>query len=161
MKLSLLLFFGFIFFPGILSNCFTNQKFKQMNTASLQTDKIILSELNAKFINNFVTMDTAAHNNIIHENFICINSDGSISDRNTYMAGWANSYNNSGYTSFSYTDESIRIFGTMALVFSKTIYTKNLNGEVVHGNSVYTDTYIKEDGKWWCVQAHITPVKNK
>ncbi len=49
--------------------------------------------------------------------------------------------------------EHIRIFGNTALVKSKTNYTKTANGETVKGSSVYTDTYIKENGRWWCVQA--------
>jgi ketosteroid isomerase-like protein len=106
-------------------------------------------------------MDTVAHNEIIHKDFICINSDGSISNREDYMKGWATGYTHSGYTSFSITDDNIRLFGDMALARSRTVYTKIVDGETVQGSSVYTDTYIKENGRWWCVQAHITPVKNK
>ena len=47
----------------------------------------------------------------------------------------------------------------MALVRSKTFYTKTVDGKQITGHSVYTDTYIKEDGKWLCVQAQITPEK--
>lgn len=125
------------------------------------TDHERLSKLNAQFIDNFIKMDTNAHNLIIHRDFVCINGDGTISTREEYMKGWAQGYKNAGYTSFSITDENIRIFGNMALVRSKTVYTKQVNGQTVHGNSIYTDTYIKEGSRWWCVQAHITPVGAK
>lgn len=124
-------------------------------------DETLLYRLNNGFIKNFIMMDTVAHNEIIHENFVCINSDGSITNRNEYMKEWATGYERSGYTSFSITDENVRLFGNIALVRSRTIYTKIENGETVHGSSIYTDTYIKENERWWCVQAHITPVKNK
>jgi hypothetical protein len=75
------------------------------------------------------------------------------------MKRWASGYSKSVYTSLSYTDELIRIFGNSALVRSKTVYTKVVDGKTVHGNSVYTDTYVKEGGTWKCVQAQITPVK--
>lgn len=123
-----------------------------------KSDIALLSELNERFIKNFVTQDTTAHNEIIHKDFICINNDGSISGRAEYMNGWSNSYQKSGYTSFSYTDELIRIFGNTALVRSRTVYTKLKEGKVINGSSVYTDTYIKENGRWWCVQAQITPM---
>lgn len=126
-----------------------------------EMDKVILSKLNARFIQNFINEDVAAHEEIIHQDFICINGDGTISNREDYMEGWASAYTKSGYTSFSITDEDIRIFDNMALVRSKTVYTKAVNGETVHGNSLYTDTYVKEDGEWLCVQAHITPVTAK
>jgi len=100
-----------------------------------------------------------ALNAIIHPDFICINGNGTVSNRKEYMQGWARGYINSGYTSFTYTDEVIRIFDNMALVIARTPYTKVINGETVHGSSIYTDTYIKREGRWWCVQAHITPAK--
>lgn len=126
--------------------------------AVAQNDAAVLSSLNARFIKNFVTQDTTAHNEIIHKDFVCINGDGSISDRNTYMSGWSGAYQKSGYTAFTFTDEYIRIFGNMALVRSKTVYTKMKDGQIIDGNSLYTDTYIKENGRWWCIQAQITPV---
>jgi ketosteroid isomerase-like protein len=125
------------------------------------TDTMLLSELNTRFISNFINMDSTAHSELIHEDFICINSDGSLSDRKEYLDAWASGYKTSGYTSFSITDEHIRVFGNVALVRSKTVYTKRINGELVEGNSIYTDTYVKENGRWWCVQAQITPVRHK
>jgi ketosteroid isomerase-like protein len=125
---------------------------------AMDNDHSILSTLNARFIKNFITQDTVAHNEIIHKDFVCINNDGSVIGRNEYMSGWSGAYERSGYTSFTFTDEHIRIFGNMALVRSKTVYIKKKDGRTVEGSSVYTDTYIKENGKWLCVQAQITPV---
>ncbi len=139
----------------------THKKTNQMTETTSNVSEKELYSLNAQFIRNFTTMDTVAHNKIIHPDFVCINSDGSISGRDEYMKGWATGYKKSGYTSFSITDENIRIFGDMALVRSRTVYTKTVDGESVQGSSVYTDTYVKENGKWLCVQAHITPVKSK
>lgn len=140
----------------VLSTTKTKQNMEQTKTKS---DENRLLVLNVEFIKNFTTMDTVSHNKIIHKDFVCINSDGTISDRVNYMKGWATGYKQSGYTSFSITDESVRIFGDMALVRSRTVYTKEVDGETVQGSSVYTDTYVKENGEWLCVQAHITPVK--
>ena len=118
----------------------------------------MLSELNAQFIKNFINQDSASHNKIIHKDFVCIESSGSIVGRKEYMNGWPMGYTDSGYTSFSYTDEYIRVFGNVALIRSKTVFKRNKNGIISNGNSVYTDTYVKENGKWLCVQAQITPV---
>jgi hypothetical protein len=123
-------------------------------------DRALLSELNAQFIKNFLKEDTAAHEQIIHRDFVCIEGSGAIVGREEYMKDWATSYENSKFLTFGYTDEYIRIFGNTALVRSKTRYSKNVNGQVIYGVSVYTDTYIRENGKWLCVQAQITPVKS-
>lgn len=122
-------------------------------------DSLTLSDLNRQFIDNFIRQDTIRHSRIIDPDFVCIESDGAIVPRDAYMHDWTTAYTKSGYTSFAITDEKIRIFGTTALIRSKTVYTKNSNGKTVHGNSLYTDTYYKRDGKWKCVQAQITPVR--
>lgn len=122
-------------------------------------DRVQLSALNAQFIRNFLNQDADAHSKIIHEDFICIESDGGIVQRDVYLKNWATDFENSGYASFSYDDELIRIFGDMALVRAKTVYTKNVNGKETKGYTVYTDTYLKENGQWRCVQVQITPVK--
>ncbi|HEV8283919.1 MAG TPA: DUF4440 domain-containing protein [Chitinophagaceae bacterium] len=121
-------------------------------------DKEQLSILNAQFIKNFISGDTVAHNEIIHKDFLCIENSGAIVNRDEYLKEWAHSYKDGRFTSFTYTDEYIRLFGNAALIRSKTVYTKNINGKTITGNTVYTDTYIKENGRWWCVQAQITPV---
>lgn len=122
-------------------------------------DSLLLSATNAQFIKNFLNQDAVAHAKIIHPDFVCIESDGSIISRETYLKNWATDFENSGYSSFSYVDEYIRIFGDIALVRSKTIFTKEVNGKKITGYTIYTDTYKKEKGKWYCIQVQITPVK--
>ena len=130
-----------------------------MQNSNRDDDHFALSQLNAQFIRNFISGDAKAHEQPIHPDFVCIENDGSIVNRNDYLEAWADDYRKSALTSFTYTDEVIRIFGSTALVRSKTVYTKTVDGEMVSGNSVYTDTYVKENGRWQCVQAQITPVK--
>jgi len=131
----------------------------KMRQPTNEEDMVLLSELNARFIKNFITRDVAAHEKIIHEDFVCIENSGAIVNRADYMKAWAHDYEDGGFTSFTYTDECIRLFGNTALVRSKTVYTKIIDGTLVEGNSIYTDTYVKENGKWLCVQAHITPIR--
>ncbi|PSL45379.1 uncharacterized protein DUF4440 [Chitinophaga niastensis] len=130
-----------------------------MENKSLLTDKEQLSALNAKFIKNFMTNDVASHNEIIHPDFVYISMSGKIVNRDEYMKAWAHGWNDKVDKSFTYKDEVIRIFGEMALVRSNTFYSWLENGKLMQGKTVYTDTYIKEKGRWWCVQAQITAVK--
>ena len=131
------------------------------NRHSLDEDHKKLSALNKKFIDNFIHQDTVAHNEIIHQDFVCIDNSGEIMSRKRYMEDWSHSYSDGKFESFSYHDEHIRFFGNVALVRSRTAYRKVVNGKEIKGGSVYTDTYVKEDGRWWCVQAQITPLSAK
>lgn len=120
-------------------------------------DRAALSKLNAQFIKNYINHDTVAHNEIIHKDFVCIENDGTIENRKEYMKNWATDYPSAGFTAFNYKDEFIRFFGDVALVRSKSYYTRIKNGKTINGSSIYTDTYKKENGRWWCIQAQITP----
>lgn len=122
-------------------------------------DREKLSKLNALFIKNFIAQDTVTHNEIIHKDFVCIEGNGKIANRIEYMQAWANDYQNGKFIAFAITDEHIRIFGNMALVRAKSVFTRLQNGKEVSGTSLYTDTYIKENDRWWCVQAQITPIR--
>jgi hypothetical protein len=135
------------------------EKAKAMiQTTTHATDSAALSALNRQFIDNFIHQDAALHDQLIHKDFVCIQNSGAIVQRDQYLKDWGNAYHQSGYTAFAYTDEVIRIFGNVALIRSKTVYTKNVKGKEVKGNSIYTDTYLKENGSWKCIQAQITPV---
>lgn len=126
---------------------------------SSSNDSLALSKINAQFIHNFITQDAAAHNRIIHNDFVCIESNGSIINRGTYLKNWATDYENSGCISFTHTDEVIRIFDDIALVRSKTTAVRKINGSILTQYTVYTDTYKKENDTWQCIQVQITPVK--
>jgi hypothetical protein len=129
------------------------------NKTIQQSDRATLSALNAKFIKNYVTNDTASHNTIVHKDFVYISSSGKIVPRDTYMNNWAHDYDPKVYKSFEYSNEFIRVFGNMALVRANNTFSWMENGKLKHGKTVYTDTYVKENGRWWCVQAQITDVK--
>jgi hypothetical protein len=118
------------------------------------SDLAQLKEMNARFIHNFVTNDSAAHCQILHRDFVCISPDGAWIDRKNYLAWWAHGFD--GYKYWDYRDENIKVFGSTALVHAKNKYIVIREGKEITGMSMYTDTYIKENGQWKCVQAQIT-----
>ena len=120
------------------------------------TDLDRLRELNARFINNFVTNDSASHSKIIHKDFVCITTDGHYINRQEYLNWWAHGF--TGYKYWDYRDENIKIFGNTALVHAKNKYVVVRDGKETEGMSMYTDVYVKENGQWKCVQAQITKV---
>ena len=119
----------------------------EMDTkTSDKPDSVVLHEINAQFIKNFLTQDTDTHSKIIHENFICNGSNGHIILRDEYLKNWATDYDNSGYKFFTYKDELIRIFGKVALVRATTVFQKEVDKKMITGYTIYTDTYLKEKG---------------
>ncbi len=145
----------------ILSTCLLACYVKdtKLNNNMTNSDSQALSALNAQFIKNFITQDVTSHNKIIHEDFVCIEGNGSIISRDTYLKNWATDYENSGCISFTYEDECIRIFNDIALVRSKTTAIRKVDGKLLTGHTIYTDTYKKENAGWKCIQVQITPLR--
>lgn len=124
-------------------------------------DLTTLKKLNARFIHNFVTNDTASHNKIIHRDFVCISGNGNVVNRKDYLNDWAQGFDPKVYKYWDYRDETIRIFEATALVRSINKFTVVVDGKEITGMTIYTDTYIKENGEWKCIQAQITRVDEK
>lgn len=133
---------------------FANAK-KESNAESDLAD---LKATNARFIHNFVTNDTASHSKIIHSTFVLITPKGGKVARKEYLAEWAHGFDVKKFYYWDYRDESISRYGDFALVRSVTKYTKLVDGKETPVMTRYTDTYIKEGGKWKCVQAQLTSV---
>lgn len=115
-----------------------------------------LKALNAKFIHNFVTNDTVSHSKIIHSGFVCITDNGRTLNRSEYMNKWLHGFD--GFLYWDYRNEDIAIFGSMALVHSQNKFVVLRDGKEISGMSMYTDTYVKENGEWKCVQAQLVKV---
>lgn len=119
-------------------------------------DMKVLERLNARFIHNFVTNDTASHSKIIHKDFVYISSNGEYVNRKKYLEDWAHGFNGISY--WDYRDERISIFGNIALVRATNKMITQRDGKEILSMVMYTDVYIKESGQWLCVQAQISKV---
>jgi ketosteroid isomerase-like protein len=117
-----------------------------------------LKALNARFMQNFVTNDVPSHDQITHRDFVCITTKGAFERKEAYLKRWASGFDPNVNVYWDYRDESISVYGDVALVRAVTKYTVVRPDGPVTGMTAYTDTYVKEDGTWLCVQAQLTPV---
>ena len=130
-----------------------------MHTQEKKSNELLeLSKLNALFIKNFLTNDVESHEGIIHPRFTYISNKGKVVERDEYLKAWASGYDPKVDLSFEYFDERINVFGEFALIRCFIQYTRLEQNQVVERREVYTDTYVKEGGKWSCVQAQLTVV---
>jgi hypothetical protein len=117
-----------------------------------------LRALNARFIHNFVTSDVASHDAILHSEFINIWPTGQRWDRATYLKYWATAFDPAIIVYWDVRDELITVIGNVALVRSTNKHTRRRDGKEVTGMTMYTDTYLSENGVWKCIQAQLTAV---
>jgi hypothetical protein len=117
-----------------------------------------LRALNARFIENFITNDVASHDAILHPDFVSIWPNGQRFDRATYLKYWATAFDPTVIVYWDVRDEFITIIGDVALVHSTNKHIRRRDGQEVTDMTMYTDTYLFENGAWKCIQAQLTPV---
>jgi len=116
-----------------------------------------LTRINEQFIRNYLNNDTVAHNKIIHpDKFLIVKSDGSLMNRRDYMLEWSKGYNKETIPEFQMLEPIVRVFGDMAVITAKTRFKYQKDGKWTIGESRYSDTYIRENGKWRCVHVQLT-----
>ncbi len=125
------------------------------------TDAATMNELralNARFIHNFITNDVASHDAILHPAFMNIWPNGQRWDRASYLKYWATAFDPDVIVYWDVRDELITVIGDVALVRSANKAIRRRDGQDVMGMTTYTDTYLRENGRWTCIQAQIGPV---
>jgi ketosteroid isomerase-like protein len=111
-----------------------------------------LRDLNATYIDSVVRSDVARFREILSDDFLCTNPDGSLVDKAQFLRQTAVPV---AFASFDVDDLRIRILGDVALIHGRThfAYTDGRRG---HGQ--YTDVWEKRQGRWLAISAHVTRV---
>ena len=109
-----------------------------------------LTALNRDYIHSVQHGDVRRFDEILAEDFLCSNPDGSLVDKRGFLAQTAQPVTISG---LAIEDVRVRILGDVAIIHARTSYTA-ASGEHRHGR--YTDVWARRDGTWLAVSAHVT-----
>jgi ketosteroid isomerase-like protein len=119
------------------------------NTAT-RSDLDALTALNSDYIHSVQHSDVQRFDEILAEDFLCSNPDGSLVDKDQFLAQTALPVTISG---LSVEDVRVRILGDVAIIHARTSYI-TAGGEQRNGR--YTDVWARREGKWLAVSAHVT-----
>jgi ketosteroid isomerase-like protein len=109
-----------------------------------------LRQLNEQYIRAFLERDVEWFESRLADEFIHIESDGELLDRQSFLRRVANGSEQSAYT---LEEVQVQCFGETALVRALGSWTTR-DGTV--GRSRYVDVYVRRDGVWKVVSAQIT-----
>jgi ketosteroid isomerase-like protein len=109
-----------------------------------------LEQLNRDYITSVQTSDVRRFDEILAEDFLCSNPDGSLVDRAGFLAQTARPV---AISNLQTHDVRIRIIGDVALIHARTTYTLP-DGRA--GSGRYTDVWARHQGRWLAVSAHVT-----
>jgi len=114
------------------------------------SDRDILSRLNRDYIRSVQNIDIRRFDEILAPDFRCSNPDGSLLDREGFLAQTARPVTISNLEA---RDVEIRMFGDVAIIHARTSYTL---ADGRPGAGRYTDVWARQNGQWLCVSAHVT-----
>ena len=121
-----------------------------MQADSVATDADILQELNRDYIHAVQTSNAKRFDEILAEDFLNSNPDGTLVDRAGFLEQIARPARISDLEAH---DVRIRILGDVAIIHARTTYTKP-DGQP--GSGRYTDIWARRKGRWLAVAAHVT-----
>jgi ketosteroid isomerase-like protein len=109
-----------------------------------------LIELNHQYIEAVQQSDVGRFDRILADDFLASNPDGSLVDKQQFLAQTALPVTISGLAAL---DVRVRILGDVAIIHARTSYT-TANGDPRNGR--YTDIWARREGRWLAVAAHVT-----
>jgi uncharacterized protein (TIGR02246 family) len=116
-------------------------------------DLAVLRTLNENYVKAFREADIAWYDAHLAQDYLVINGDGSLHERGAALANFAKPTFATHMKSFPVDKVSIRRFDDVALIHAENAYELKDGRK---GVSRYTDIWVKREGKWRCIAAHIT-----
>jgi len=114
------------------------------------SDRETLLALNADYIRAVQTSDVGRFEEILADDFLCTQSDGSLSNRDEFLRQTAAP---AGISNLEAHDVNVRLMGEIAIVHARTTFVTP-DGRPRSGR--YTDVWARRGGRWLAVSAHVT-----
>lgn len=109
-----------------------------------------LTRLNADYIAAVKASDVERFEELLADDFLCSQSDGSLVDRATFLAQSAKPYTMQALDAF---DVRVRVLGDVALVHARTAF---VFPDGRQGAGRYTDVWARRGDRWLAIAAHVT-----
>jgi ketosteroid isomerase-like protein len=117
---------------------------------TLGNDLATLTKLNDDYIQSVQHSNVKRFDEILAEDFLCSNPDGTLIDRKAFLLQTAKPVT---IRNLQAHDVNVRLMGDFAIIHARTSYT-TADGAEAGGR--YTDVWARRNGKWLAVSAHVT-----
>ncbi len=117
---------------------------------AVKSDLETLRDLNHDYIRSVQTSDVRRFDQILADDFLCSNPDGSLIDRSAFLKQTALPVKISNLEA---QDVHVRLMGDFAIIHARTTYD---TPDGRPGSGRYTDVWARRQGRWLAVSAHVT-----
>ena len=115
-----------------------------------KSDLRTLQQLNQEYVDAFMNADVEWYRAHLAEDFVCVESDGSVLDKAEFLS---NTVKGPDVVEYKLHEVDVRVYGDAALVRATGVWIRE-DGSM--GMSRYTDVYIRISSEWKAVSAQIT-----
>jgi ketosteroid isomerase-like protein len=116
------------------------------STSDLDT----LLALNRDYVHSVQTSDVQRFEELLADDFLCSNPDGSLVDRERFLEQTALPVTIAHLEAH---DVNVRLMGDIAIIHARTTYT---GPDGCPRSGRYTDVWARRQGRWLAVSAHVT-----
>jgi ketosteroid isomerase-like protein len=116
----------------------------------MPSDLDVLLDLNRDYIRSVQTSDVRRFEEILADDFLCSNPDGSLVNHKGFLKQTAVPVKISNLEA---RDVNVRLMGDFAIIHARTAYTLP---DGTPGAGRYTDVWARRQGRWLAVSAHVT-----
>lgn len=117
-----------------------------------------LTRLNQDWLNSYIKKDTATLNKIFADDFILISPKGARMTRSDII----NNLNRQETVSINIDSINVRLVtADVGLITAYTTFVLKTDNKEMTGKNCYQDVYIKRNGSWFAVAAHVTLLNAK
>jgi ketosteroid isomerase-like protein len=117
---------------------------------SVANDLDVLLKLNDDYIQSVQHSNVARFDEILADDFLCSNPDGTLIDRKAFLQQTAKPVT---IRNLQAHEVNVRLMGDFAIIHARTTYT---TGDGAESGGRYTDVWARRNGKWLAVSAHVT-----
>jgi ketosteroid isomerase-like protein len=121
-----------------------------VSASAAAQDRDALIALNRDYVHSVQQGDVRRFDEILADDFVCSNPDGSLVDRAGFLAQTARPVTIADLEAH---DVDVRILGDVAIIHARTTYTLPDGGQ---GTGRYTDVWARREGRWLAIAAHVT-----
>jgi hypothetical protein len=107
--------------------------------------------LNHEYVASYLSADTSWYNDHLADDFVCIESDGSVLDKSAFLAARAKGPD---FDAYGTTETSLRVYGDTALVQDRDTATRHDGSK---RTSRSTSVWMRRGGLWKAVSVQMTP----
>jgi uncharacterized protein (TIGR02246 family) len=109
-----------------------------------------LHRLNRDYLQSVIRSDVHRFSELLASDFLCSLPDGGLIGRTEFLKHTAEPY---PFKELEAHDVNVRLMGDFAIVHARTTF---IHPDGARGAGRYTDIWVKRDGRWRAVAAHVT-----